>query len=112
MIRAGFSRDTSNSISNLIAIPVILLTFKVTQIINKLGPTLALRAILLLLCAVYTINTIFLPQSPLLVSITQFISQILITSKNMVIFIIIYTFPLHSFTGMFVTIFLSIWNLG
>ena len=33
-------------------------------------------------------------------------------SGNMAIFIYIYQFPLHGFTGMFITIFISIWNLG
>jgi hypothetical protein len=37
LIKAGFSRDTSNSISNLIAFPVMGLTFFMTDIINKLG---------------------------------------------------------------------------
>lgn len=112
MIHAGFSRDTSNSISNFIAIPVIFLTSRITSLISRYGTVYSLRLTLLFLCSLYVFNIVFFSQNPYLVSITQFISQILITSKTMVLYILIYTFPTHGFTGMFITFLLSIWNFG
>ena len=112
MIKAGFSRDTSNSISNFIAIPVIFLTSRITEFISHYGTLQSLRTVLLLICSLYTFNIIIFSQNPYLVSITQFISQALSTGKTMVLYIIIYTFPTHGFTGMFITFLLSIWNFG
>jgi hypothetical protein len=37
LIKSGFSRDTSNSISNLIALPVLALTFYMASLISKIG---------------------------------------------------------------------------
>ncbi len=112
LIRAGFSRDNSNTISNLVAIPVLMLTFKITQMISKHGPTTSLRIVLFFICMIYAFNTIVFPLRPWAIVLTQFISQTLLTSKAMVIFIYLYSFPLHGFTGMFITFILSIWNLG
>jgi hypothetical protein len=112
MIHAGFSRDTSNSISNFIAIPVIFLTSKITALISYYGTLQSLRMTLLLLCSLYVFNILCFSQNPYVVSVTQFISQTLITGKYMVLFILIYTFPTHGFTGMFITFLLSIWNFG
>jgi len=112
MIRAGFSRDTSNSISNFIAIPVIFLTSKITEFISHYGTLQSLRTLLLLICSIYTFNILVFSQNAILVSITQFLSQTLLTGKAMVLYIIIYTFPTHGFTGMFITFLLSIWNFG
>jgi hypothetical protein len=50
--------------------------------------------------------------NPQLIIFTQFIAQVLITYKNMVLYIMINSFPLHGLSGMFITIMLSVWNLG
>jgi hypothetical protein len=65
-----------------------------------------------MICCLYTFNILVFTQSPYIVAITQFMAQALVTSKNMVLYILIYSFPLHGFTGMFMTFMLSIWNLG
>jgi hypothetical protein len=44
--------------------------------------------------------------------VTQFIAYTCITFKNMVLYMIINSFPIHALSGMFITIMLSVWNLG
>lgn len=112
MVKTGFSRDTSNSISNLIAMPVLALTFFMTGLINKMGLMPSLIISMFLQCCLYTFNIIVFSHNPHIVILTQFLAQALITFKNMVLYIIINSFPLHALSGMFITIMLSVWNLG
>lgn len=112
MVKAGFSRDTSNTVSNVVAAIVVMLTFRITRWISKNGINSSLRIILMFQCAVYLFNIVVFSQSSWVYSITQFLSQTLIAGQSMGLYIIIYSFPLHGFTGMFITFLLSIWNFG
>lgn len=112
MIKAGFSRDTSNTLSNLIALLVVALTFRLTSLITRLGMVPSLIGSFSALTMVYLFNLIVFSQSPYLYSVTASLSQILIAAKNMVLYIYLYQFPLHGFTGMYTTFLLSVWNFG
>jgi len=112
LVKSGFSRDTSNSISNLIVLPVLGLTFFMTGLINKTGLQPSLITTLLAQCALYTFNILVFSHNPHIIVVTQFLAQTLITYKNMILYIIINSFPLHGLSGMFITIMLSVWNLG
>lgn len=71
-----------------------------------------MKYVLLLLCILYAFNIHVFSLNPRLVIFTQFIGLILITFKNMVLYMMINSFPLHGLSGMFITIMLSLWNLG
>lgn len=92
--------------------PVIALTFYMTSLINKMGLQPSLIITLLAQCCLYTFNILVFSHNPHLIIVTQFIAQILTTYKNMVLYIMINSFPLHGLSGMFITIMLSVWNLG
>lgn len=64
MVRAGFSRDNSNTISNLIAIVVIVLTFRIADHISVAGVTKSLQIIFGCMCAIYLFNLIVFSQNP------------------------------------------------
>jgi hypothetical protein len=112
LIKAGFSRDTSNSISNLIALPIICMTFYMGGWIAKLGNRQSLLVGLGFLSLLYSVVIAVFPLSPYVVACSMFASVSLITFKNMVLYIIINSFPIHAVSGMFITILLSVWNLG
>jgi hypothetical protein len=63
-------------------------------------------------CCVYTFNITFFSLNPHLVICTQFLALTLSTFKAMVLYMVINSFPLHGLSGMFITIMLSVWNLG
>lgn len=83
-----------------------------TSLISKIGLQPSLIITLLAQCSLYTFNILVFSHNPHLLIITQFIAQVLITYKNMVLYIMINSFPLHGLSGMFITIMLSVWNLG
>lgn len=112
MIKAGFSRDDSNTASNIISVIVLFLSFKITPLINTYGPTKCLKIVFFSLSSVYLFNVIVFSQSIYLFMCTEFLSQLLNATINMTIYMYIYTFPIHGFTGMFATLMLSIWNFS
>ena len=112
LIKAGFSRDNLNSISNLIVIPVITLTIFINAQLSKIGLKNLLLSCLLIQCFTYTLNIIYLPLNSKLIIFTQFISQLCINLKNMMIYNMINGFPIHALTGMFITIMISFWNIS
>jgi len=112
LIKAGFSRDNLNSISNLIVIPVITLTIFINAHLSKIGLKNLLLSCLLIQCFTYTFNIIYLPLNSKLIIFTQFISQLCINLKNMMIYNMINGFPIHALTGMFITIMISFWNIS
>lgn len=83
-----------------------------TGIINKCGVEPSLIYVLLSQCLLYTFNITIFSLNPHLVIVTQFLAQTFITFKNMTLYMIINSFPLHGLSGMFITIMLSVWNLG
>jgi hypothetical protein len=83
-----------------------------TGFISKFGLQPSLMIAMFFQCILYTFNIIVFSRNPHLIIFTQFFAQSLITYKNMVLYIIINSFPLHGLSGMFITIMLSVWNLG
>ena len=110
MIKAGFSRDTSNTMSNCISIIVLFLSFKIAPLISKYGTTLCMKVVFLSLCLVYTFNVLVFSQNLIVFFATEFVAQLLIATGDMTLYIFMYKFPLHGFTGMFTTLMLSVWN--
>lgn len=70
MIKHGFSRDTSNTLSNVIAAVVVVLTFKITELISFYGVVSSLKFVFLVQSLVYLFNIIVFSQSPYLFMIT------------------------------------------
>jgi hypothetical protein len=70
MIKHGFSRDTSNTLSNVIAAVVVVLTFKITELISHYGVAQSLKFVLMVQSLVYLFNVIVFSQSPYLFMIT------------------------------------------
>ena len=91
---------------------MIGLTFFMTGIISKCGVEPSLIYVLLAQCLLYTFNITVFSLNLHLVIATQFLAQAFITFKNMTLYMIINSFPLHGLSGMFITIMLSVWNLG
>jgi len=112
MVKAGFSRDSSNTASNIISVIVLFLSFRITPLISKYGPTKCLKMAFVALTSVYLFNVIVFSQSFYIFMCTEFLSQLLNATINMTIYMYIYTFPIHGFTGMFATLMLSIWNFS
>lgn len=90
MIKAGFSRDTSNTISNIISLLVISLTFKITTLISNKGRVSSLKVIFSVQSAVYLFNIVVFSQLPYLYAFTETFSQILIAAGNITLYIYIY----------------------
>lgn len=88
------------------------LTFYMADQINKFGLERSLIATLFAQCLLYTFNITVFSQNPKLLIFTQFFALTFITFKNMVLYIIINSFPIHALSGMYITIMLSVWNLG
>ena len=112
LIKAGFSRDNLNSISNLIVIPVIALTVFINRYINRIGLKNLLVSVLLFQCLIYMFNVYIFSLNPKVVIFTQFLAQLCISFKSMMLYIMINGFPIHALTGMFITIMLSFWNVS
>ena len=112
MVKAGFSRDTSNTITNFIIVVVLALSFKITPLIKKYGTSFCLKWAFLLQCLIYIFNVVVFSQSILIFVVTKFLAQLLITTNTMTLYMFLYHFPIHGFTGMFATLMLSIWNFG
>lgn len=70
MIKHGFSRDTSNTLSNVIAGVIVVLTFKITELISFYGVTSSLKFIFTVQSFVYLFNVIVFSQSPYLFMVT------------------------------------------
>jgi len=78
--------------------------------INRIGIKNLLVFCILFQCALYTFNIYVFSLNPLLILFTQFLAQLCISIKSMILYIMINGFPIHALTGMFITIMLSFWN--
>ena len=112
MVKAGFSRDTSNSIKNFNTLIVLFLSFKITPLITKYGTLNSLRSAYFIQCLIYSFNIAVFSQNILVYAITQFLSQLMMTTGTMTIYMFLYSFPIHGFTGMFATLMISVWNFS
>ena len=77
-----------------------------------IGSKYSLILALACLSLLYSCMIIVFPLSPFVIVFTQFSSTFIITLKNMVLYILINSFPLHGLSGMFITMLLSVWNIG
>jgi len=112
LIKAGFSRDNLNSISNLISIPILLLTIYTSTRTSSIGLKKLIISCILVQCILYMTNINLMSLNFKWIIVTQFIAQLCINIKNMMIYIMISSFPIHALTGMFVTIMYSFWNIS
>ena len=112
MIKSGFSRDTSNTLSNCISVIVLFLSFKIAPMITKYGTTQCLKVAFFGQCCVYAFNILVFSQNLIVYFVTTFLAQLVIATIEMTLYMYMYRFPIHGFTGMFTTLMLSIWNLS
>jgi hypothetical protein len=113
LVEAGFSRDTSNTISNIILVPVIICTFYYASWTNLIGgkpKTLLILNFLLIACFLYLV--LIFPLNPIIIFFTSLFSNIL---SSWIFFVgawQINEFPPHALTGMFITFNASFANFG
>jgi hypothetical protein len=113
LVKAGFSRDTMNTIQNIIIIPTILLTFSFSRWTKNIGghhPSIALTTFLTVLVCAYVL--LFFPTNPWAFGTVAFIIGLLDAWRFFVFGVIINEFPLHALSGMYVTLLGSFYNFG
>lgn len=77
LVQAGFSRDTSNTIGNIIVFPVILMTFYYARLTNLMGGKAKTTVILfLLLIAINLYLLIVFPLNPWAIAITGLLGNV------------------------------------
>lgn len=79
---------------------------------NHLGRKRSMIYAMSLLTILYAFLVMFFPIQPLYIVITRFIGLLLTTWRNMILFIMVNSFPLHGLSGMFITIMYSLNNFG
>jgi hypothetical protein len=113
LIAAGFSRNTSNNISNIIIIPVIVSTFfyaRWTAYLGGKARTTVITSSVLLVLFLYLL--IVFPLEPWIIFATSLVQNI---TSSWIFFIgawMINEFPPHALTGMFITLNASFSNFG
>ena len=80
MVKSGFSRDTSNTISNFISVIVLILSFKIAPLITKYGTTRCLKVAFFLQCSVYAFNILVFSQNLVIYFLTTFLAQMVIAT--------------------------------
>lgn len=113
LVRAGFSRDTLNSLSNLVTLPILCLTLRFRTCTASLGghfPVLLLSSLLTLLLHAYTLA--LFPLDPWQVGLLLFLTGLLDSWRFYVFGVIINEFPLHALSGMHITLLGSFYNFG
>lgn len=113
LVEAGFSRDTSNTISNLILLPVIVSTFFYATWTNYLGgKAKSLMIVNFLLIACYLFLLIVFPLNTTIIFFTSLIQNILSSWMFFIGAWQINSFSPHALTGMFITFNASFSNFG
>jgi hypothetical protein len=113
LIEAGFSRNTFNTIGNIIIFPVILLTFYYAKWTNFLGGKAKATIFnFAMLIALFLYLLIVFPLNPWIIFLTQFTANVLISWNFFISVWMTNEFAPHALTGMFITFNASFANFG
>lgn len=113
LIKAGFSRDTANNITNIIIFPVILCTFFYSRWTHYLGGKP--HAVVLCSCVLMVLFLYYLivfPLEPWIIFVASLVQNIASTWIFYIGAWMINEFPPHALTGMFITLNASFSNFG
>jgi hypothetical protein len=113
LVEAGFSRDTSNTIGNIVIIPIIALTF----FFGSWSKRLRGNRNAIMLCTMVTVVICFyllvvFPTDVFSISIVTFVLGLLDSWRFYSFGVLINSFPLHALSGMFITVLGSYFNFG
>ena len=113
LVEAGFSRNTSNTIGNLVIIPILILTFYFGRWNNYLGGNRnSIMCCTLVVCCIYLYLLIVFPTDVASISVFAFLIGLFESWKFYSIGVMINTFPVHALSGMFITVLGSFLNFG
>jgi hypothetical protein len=113
LVKAGFSRDTMNTIGNIIIVPVIVLTFLFSRWTKQIGGSdkaIIFTTSIILLLSAYIL--LFFPLDPWIFTIYHFLTSLLDAWRFFVFMVVINEFPLHALSGMYITLLGSFYNFG
>ena len=113
LMKAGFSRDTYNTLSNVLAIPVIICTFFLSKFTNCLGGkrnSLIFTFGVTIAIDIYT--TIVFPLNIWFITTTSLIIGIFDAWRFYTTAYMVNQFPPNALTGMFITFLTSCSNFG
>ena len=113
LVEAGFSRNTQNTIGNIIIFPVIIMTFYYSSWTNFVGGKA--RAVFLCMVVIILIDLYILivfPLQPWIIFVTSLVNRIFSSWTFFIGSWLTNLFPPHAFTGMFITLNASFSNLG
>jgi hypothetical protein len=113
LVEAGFSRDTSNTISNIVIIPIIGLTFcfgKWSNLMKGNRNAIMFCTVAIMLICLYIL--IIFPIDVVSISIVSFLIGLLDSWRFYSFGVLINSFPLHALSGMFITVLGSYFNFG
>ena len=113
LISSGFSKNTSNTINNLVIFPILFLTFAFRKVENVLKGTR--NAIMLSTSLTVSLSLyicIVFPTDVVSISILVFLLTLLDSWRFYSFSVITNNFPVHALTGMYLTVFASAFNFG
>lgn len=112
-MKAGFSKDTANTIGNILAIPTVISTFffgKWTNLLNGRLNSMLFVIGFVILVDYYLV--IFFPINIWIVTGTSFFTGIIDSWRFYLMAYMINDFPVNALTGMFITFMASFSNFG
>ena len=113
LVKAGFSRNTLNTLGNLIVLPIIIMNFFYGTWTNYLkGRRNAFLFVVTVDVIVHAYLIIVFPLNVWVVAVTSFVTAILSTWRFYLASYMINDFPVHALTGMYLTFMASFSNLG
>ena len=113
LVKRGFSRDTANTITIIISLPVAALTFLFPHLTDFVGGrTAAYRVSFISTVLVNTAILIFFPLNIWWVAIVNMVSNLASGWYFFISAVQINEYPVHALTGMFITFMASFANLG
>lgn len=113
LVKAGFSRDVSNTMSNIIIIPTFIMVFYFPSWTKWIGSKA--KTLVIISSVQIAINLYLLYIFPLqiwIIALTSFFGSIISTWQFLIRGLIINEFPVHALSGMFITLNSSFANFG
>jgi hypothetical protein len=112
LIKAGFSREVNNTIENITSVPVAIIVCAIASRLKPFGLKRALVYGQIFLLLIYLMLRVFFPINVPTIAVVTFLVQFQGTVSFMISSILIYQFPLHGLSGMYITLLASASNLG
>jgi hypothetical protein len=113
LVKAGFSRNTLNTLGNLMIIPIVVLNFFYGTWTNYLkGRKNAFVFVLFLDVIIHAYLIIVFPLQEWVIALTSLLTSIFASWRFYLATYMINDFQVHALTGMFVTFMASFANFG